>query len=103
MTEAISTFSNVTEWYPSKSARVPSRATGPCRVYVSGLVTFGIKTAQLLRSKRIYPDGRVDYLVNHKLSRTDGPARINADGSKSYWVNNEQLTPVNFFLKYNVL
>ena len=37
---------------------------------------------------RIWADGSKEWYINGKLHRTDGPARIWANGIKEWWINN---------------
>lgn len=50
-----------------------------------------------------FKDGYRAYYVHGELHRTDGPTRINTDGTKEYWLNNqkyENITTDNEWLKF---
>src|ERR1700691_2726470 len=50
----------------------------------------------------IYPDGRMYYYLNGKCHREDGPAVIRKDGSKCWFINNKEITKeVNDWIKEN--
>lgn len=52
----------------------------------------------------IFPNGHIIYTNYHgSYHRTNGPAVINADGSKEYYINDTLVPTEMFFLKCGVL
>lgn len=90
------------EWYQDYLFR-PSRKPGPCSITADGIVTFSY--TRDAGPNKIYPSGYVNYfrLPSRQLHRTNGPAIIEADGYKQYWVNHELLSPEDYFLLYGAL
>lgn len=71
----------------------------------NGVVIFEIKeTIFCGRSKGpayISPNGTLHYMKESLLHRTDGPALVYPTANfHEYWVENTQLDPLEFFLKY---
>lgn len=88
------------------SVRNAKRPTGPCVIYNSGAVYFATNRTSVSRSNGpsvVCKNGAIDYFVDGLRSRTDGPAVIKEDGIKQYWVKGEQMSEIEFFLKYGVM
>lgn len=84
------------------------RRNGPCIVQETGEVYFSQLDHKSHNRKKgpcaIQRNGAIAFANRYGIiHRTDGPAVINADGTKGYWVNRVQLTAEEFFLKYGVL
>lgn len=47
----------------------------------------------------ISKDKVIEYWIENKLHRLDGPARIFKNGNEEYWINNEYLTKEDFQLQ----
>lgn len=79
------------------------RSKGPNEVYNGGDVIFYNRSSG---PSIIYSNGTIQFTTHihhHKLHRTTGPAVINEDGSREFWIENEQLCLTEFFLKYGVM
>lgn len=82
------------------------RKLGPCYITTAGTVYFSrIKKFASRENGPVFisSEGKIIYRVKGKLHRTTGPAIIWDDGTREYWVNSEQIEPVEFYLKYGVL
>lgn len=85
------------------------RTKGPSWIHANGTVLFeeNVDTPGLSRRlvgpAKIYPDGNVLYINHSGIHRTDGPAIITADGSKMYYIQNVQLSEIEFFSTYGVV
>lgn len=88
--------------------RISLRENGPYMVTNTGDVFFSQVHRQSNNRKvgpsRIYAAGTVVYTdTGGNLHRTNGPALIQPNGDKEYWVRFSRLTPAEFFMKYGVL
>ena len=55
----------------------------------------------LFKKKKYIQQGRDPWFQNDQLHRTDGPAVIRSDGSKDYWNNGKELTPIETIFNTN--
>lgn len=83
------------------SIYTPARERGACYIHTEGYVLVHDINSRILD---IQPNGVVYYKNSIQLlHRTDGPAVINANGRKEYWINGIEISPMEFFTTYGAL
>lgn len=88
--------------------RLATRERGPVIIHNIGTVHFSLTDRNCQYPKGCGPSsvrssGEVEYKINGRLHRLDGPARIYANGRKAYYVDGIEILAEEFFLKYGVL
>jgi len=73
-------------------------SNGPAKIYPDGKMEYLIngKYHRINGPAIIHPDGYKVYYVNNKLHRLDGPAVIYPNGKVEYWVDDKELTKEEF-------
>lgn len=98
----------IVSWWDNFEIEGTFRENGPCWIAESGEVQFSQLDYSSYNRKHgpssIISNGSITYTnMLGVLHRTNGPAKIAADGSKEYWVNGKMMPADTFFLKYGVV
>lgn len=101
-------YDDLDEVYWGKSIYESSRPHGPCTIYTDGTVVFSSKqdNGSICRENgpaKIYPEGAIVYYGEYGPHRTTGPACILANGKRQYFVDNVELTQLEFFATYGAV
>lgn len=80
------------------------RPHGPAIIRIGGNVFFTCANSAQRDNgpARVFASGSIEYTSDPRffLHRTDGPALIQPDGTKEYWVEGSEVSPTEFFILY---